>query len=661
MLRHVRLLSTRSVFEHSPATQPATPDAHISPLEFRLSFAFLTFHLRLQENYDVQTTSKRNKACEKNQPQGIIVDFFKKQAQQPPSGKGSGLRLLDASLSGNTRIPEDPSKSSTLSDYFPDVLRNRHHLGKCDYITETVDCTRRLHDIPCDADPLSTSRRPVHTKTALPICSSYTRTDSRFSISGDCATLGSGASQSGSPLQSAQELSTRASIDQSLLGSYDVDVTSGHSLDVLPGIAIPPHHQALPVSSPPRRTPDVASSLINQTLTSVHDDPALLHTCLPLEFQTQVSTSFAPLQASTHIYAQEPSVIEITSTRYDDVDEPEAFPTRNPQGAQMKFSEARTPQPQEGVLSNVEPKPGSQAAVTVSASQSKTNLPGLTHQRINDISFFALARMVIVNLARSSAPSECPPVMSWNRMDMPPRSTPVHRRAPTPGLPALEPELVGAPCLSLPRAGESAYNHPALRPSIDDDAEWSTLPKRKLPPPPAQSKNSITSSAKFLLPIRMRAPSPPTESREVEAGKRPRITLYRPPPRTAAIDLAGLESRFACVRSAMRKVRVHPYHVSGLLSWDEACVMAGRADHGVRGSSVAARRRQHGTRWDCPAAARCTLTGVARRRSGFFSGVGQRARVRMGGLCSLFDYAINHGFGSTRRLFSTCRSPVVFW
>ncbi len=134
------------------------------------------------------------------------------------------------------------------------------------------------------------------------------------------------------------------------------------------------------------------------------------------------------------------------------------------------------------------------------------------------------------------------------------RFTPAKRRAPTPGLPEPEPDLVGASHLALPRTGESAYEHPALQPPVDDDAEWSTLPKRKLRLPPTQSRDPIASSAKFLLPVQTRAPSS-TESREAEAGKRPRITLYRPPPRTAAIDLAGLESRYACVRSTMRKVR----------------------------------------------------------------------------------------------------------
>jgi hypothetical protein len=104
---------------------------------------------------------------------------------------------------------------------------------------------------------------------------------------------------------------------------------------------------------------------------------------------------------------------------------------------------------------------------------------------------------------------------------------------------------------------ESAYNHPALQPP-EDDSEWSTLPQRK-PRHREQPKNLITTSAKFLLPIHFRGPSPATEPDEKERiGKRPRITLYRPPSRTVNVDLAGLESRYALVRSAMRKVRTGP-------------------------------------------------------------------------------------------------------
>jgi hypothetical protein len=65
----------------------------------------------------------------------------------------------------------------------------------------------------------------------------------------------------------------------------------------------------------------------------------------------------------------------------------------------------------------------------------------------------------------------------------------------------------------------------------------------------------ITTSAKFRLPIRSRDLSPTTENYEERTRKRPRITLYRPPPRTVSVDLDSLEGRYALVRSTMRKVR----------------------------------------------------------------------------------------------------------
>lgn len=37
--------------------------------------------------------------------------------------------------------------------------------------------------------------------------------------------------------------------------------------------------------------------------------------------------------------------------------------------------------------------------------------------------------------------------------------------------------------------------------------------------------------------------------------KRPRVTLYRPPPRPVTVDLESLEGRYALVRGTMRKVR----------------------------------------------------------------------------------------------------------
>jgi hypothetical protein len=56
------------------------------------------------------------------------------------------------------------------------------------------------------------------------------------------------------------------------------------------------------------------------------------------------------------------------------------------------------------------------------------------------------------------------------------------------------------------------------------------------------------------------------ESHEERSGKRPRITLYRPPSRTVAVDLANLEDRYALVRGTMRKVRTLIITDMGLLS-----------------------------------------------------------------------------------------------
>jgi hypothetical protein len=144
--------------------------------------------------------------------------------------------------------------------------------------------------------------------------------------------------------------------------------------------------------------------------------------------------------------------------------------------------------------------------------------------------------------------------------DEPSASESVSVHSLPPSLPT--PELVDPFRPASPRTRESAYNHPALQPSAEDDSEWSTLPQRK-PRPRKAPKNSITSSAKFRLPIRSDFHSPTTVSHEERTEKRPRITLYRPPPRTVAIDLAGLESRYSCVRDAIRKVRAFDDHDMG--------------------------------------------------------------------------------------------------
>lgn len=116
------------------------------------------------------------------------------------------------------------------------------------------------------------------------------------------------------------------------------------------------------------------------------------------------------------------------------------------------------------------------------------------------------------------------------------------------------PELIDASRPAPSYTRKSAYDHPALQPDIDEDGEWSTLPQRK-PRSRALSSNLTTTSAKFRLPIHSRDLSPTTEDHEERTGKRPRITLYRPPPRTVTVDLDSLEGRYALVRSTMRKVR----------------------------------------------------------------------------------------------------------
>ena len=204
---------------------------------------------------------------------------------------------------------------------------------------------------------------------APPGSSANTRTDPILSISGDCATQSSGASRSGRLFQSAQDLSTRASIGQSPLGSCLVDGTSEHYSSMLSGSAIPPQHQALAASSVPYGRPEFSDPLIDQISTFGHDD----------------TTPFAPPQASTHMCAQEPWAIGMTGTCHGLIDEQDAFPTKYSQGSQTNLSEARPPLSQGGGLSNVRSRPRSQSAVAVSTFKSKPDLPTLINQRINAI------------------------------------------------------------------------------------------------------------------------------------------------------------------------------------------------------------------------------------------------------------------------------------
>lgn len=164
----------------------------------------------------------------------------------------------------------------------------------------------------------------------------------------------------------------------------------------------------------------------------------------------------------------------------------------------------------------------------------------------------ALAYMTITTLAFRTSPSPHSLPRSRCDLDEPSGSVPLNDQTLSPNLPM--PKLINDSHPAPPRRWESAYDHPALRPSTEDDSEWSTFPRRK-PRPRNLPKDLITTSAKFRLPIRSWVQSPTMETHDKRMEKRPRITLYRPPPRTGTVDLAGIEGRYTCVRDAMRKVR----------------------------------------------------------------------------------------------------------
>lgn len=157
---------------------------------------------------------------------------------------------------------------------------------------------------------------------------------------------------------------------------------------------------------------------------------------------------------------------------------------------------------------------------------------------------------------KSDQPFQCEPDELSNPVTAPGQANSLN-------LPA--PEIVDASRPAHSRTRISVYDHPALKPSVDNDCEWSTFSHRKSRPR-GLSSDLITTSAKFRLPIRSNVLPPTTEKHEERTEKRPRITLYNPPPRTVTLDLAGIESRYALVRGTMRKVRTFIIIITGLPS-----------------------------------------------------------------------------------------------
>ena len=78
-----------------------------------MRFAFLTLILRSQPENNDSLSNKTIKKYNKKQPQGKIVDLLRKQAQQPPSNMGSGLRPTDVpSMSRDAKKLDNQFKRS---------------------------------------------------------------------------------------------------------------------------------------------------------------------------------------------------------------------------------------------------------------------------------------------------------------------------------------------------------------------------------------------------------------------------------------------------------------------------------------------------------------------------------------------------------------------
>ncbi|KAI9452751.1 hypothetical protein F5148DRAFT_497696 [Russula earlei] len=424
------------------------------------------------------------KTTEKKRPQGRIVDFLNKQAQQPPSDSGSGLRPLDPSSlrlsSGTKGFVISGSGAVTQTAGRP-----------CD--SNAVEGTRRILRATDYRPPSSTSDRVLLTKPTISTLASDARIHSRPEI----IPRNSVTSQSCPVSQQAKAPTASAHTTVGRLLEMSTDaVDSHHSLCVAYGEAIS-SQRAPPASSSNYKT--------RRLLTPSAPSSDLIYTQPSSANPAQPSITFARSPGPASMYACKTPGVEAIHAR-------RVIEKRN--GTPNEFAQATLPR-------TVSP---TQLPLTV-ASYHKSDLP--THQPRNP-----------------SPASQFLPIASQAQggSDELSESTPLHPQSfPT--------SVVDPSYLSPLRTRESPYNHSTLQPPPDDDSEWTTFPRRK-PRHHEQPKNLITASARFRLPIHSRVLPPPTELPE---GKRPRISLYRPPPRTVTVDLAGLEGRYALVRGAMRK------------------------------------------------------------------------------------------------------------
>jgi len=505
MLPHAQLRSTHFILGHYfdyVADFSSHESAYMPCVELMGKLRFLTLSLRSPQRNTDTAPSKNTPKCDKKQPQGRIVDLLKKRAQQPPLDTRPGLRPLDTSRSsGANKLGENSNKPD--SHRFGAAITTNGRSSA--YAGKAVKGTRQLRGATRDKHHLSAVGRISPTKAVTSSLLSDTSADrGRERVIQSSATTRSNLL---SQPAHAQTSSTQASVDPSIGLIPDVVDSGilGHSVN-------PQSSQAIPAKSP-------------ITCASPRDpsSPKGLSVEAPHTHRLSVKWSAFPNEIAPSLHTHSNFI----------------FGTRLILHLQLQY---RIWNPQ------------------LSRPQlSRLLVLSLTYHRrhINVYSFSsALTCIIITTLARhNTLASQFIPVVSPSQCehDKPSETVSVHSPIVHPNLPT--PELIDAFSPAPPHKWESAYNHPALQLPADDDSEWSTLPQRK-PRPRQRSKDLIKNSAKFYLPIGSRVRSSTKEPHEERTEKRPRITLYHPPPRTVNVDLTGIESRYACVRGAIRKVRI---------------------------------------------------------------------------------------------------------
>lgn len=468
---------------------------------------FLTLSPRSpQRNTSTDTApNKTTPKCDKKQPGGRIVDLLKRQAQQPPSDTRPGLRPLDTSRSSGANKLGEKSKKRDSPRFGAATTTNGRssaHKGKA------VKGTRQPHSATHDKRVFSAVGRISSTKAVTSSLLSDPSADRgcEHVIQSSATTRSNLLSQ---PTH-AQTSSTQASVDPSIGLIPDVVDSGlfgpwGHSVNPLGAQS----SQAIPSAT--CASPRGPSSSKGPSVDTPHTH------------RISLKRSAYPNEIARSLHTHSNFI----------------FGTRLILHLQLQYRiwNPRLSRPQ----------------------LSRLLVLSLTYHRrhINVCSFSsALTCIIITTLARhNTLASQFIPVVSPSECEHNKPSETVSVHSPTVHSILPTPELIDAFSPAPLHKWESAYNHPALQLPADDDREWSTLPLRK-PRPLQRPKGLIKNSAKFYLPIGSRARSLTKEPHEERTEKRPRITLYRPPPRTANVDLAGIESRYACVRGAIRKVRV---------------------------------------------------------------------------------------------------------